>query len=65
MRYGHGPAALFKSLRSGGAGPADLLTTPALGPDSKMPESKVCAVRLDRVAPAVTGPDPHMNGETA
>jgi assimilatory nitrate reductase catalytic subunit len=39
---------LFMPFHWGGAGAANLLTNPALDPASKMPEFKVCAVRLER-----------------
>jgi assimilatory nitrate reductase catalytic subunit len=58
------PDTLFMPFHWGGAGRANLLTNAALDPASKMPEFKTCAVRIDRVEPAVTGPDPHMNGDT-
>jgi assimilatory nitrate reductase catalytic subunit len=43
------PDTLFMPFHWGGAGRANLLTNPALDPQSKMPEFKVCAVRIDRV----------------
>jgi assimilatory nitrate reductase catalytic subunit len=46
------PDTLFMPFHWGGAGRANLLTNPALDPDSKMPEFKVCAVRIDRVETA-------------
>jgi assimilatory nitrate reductase catalytic subunit len=39
---------LFMPFHWGGAGAANLLSNPALDPASKMPEFKVCAVRLER-----------------
>jgi assimilatory nitrate reductase catalytic subunit len=41
----------FMPFHWGGAGRANSLTNPALDPTSKMPEFKVCAVRLEKVAP--------------
>ncbi|WP_461030792.1 molybdopterin dinucleotide binding domain-containing protein, partial [Streptomyces sparsus] len=58
------PARLTTGIRSdtvfmpfhwAGAGRANTLTNPALDPVSGMPEFKVCAVRLERVADP--GPD--------
>ncbi len=46
------PDTLFMPFHWGGAGRANLLTNPALDPASKMPEFKVCAVRIDRVETA-------------
>ena len=43
------PDTLFMPFHWGGAGRANLLTNPALDPHSKMPELKICAVRIDRV----------------
>ena len=43
------PDTLFMPFHWGGAGRANLLTNPALDPHSKMPEFKVCAVRLEPV----------------
>ncbi len=40
---------LFAPFHWGGAGRVNLLTNPALDPASKMPEFKVCAVRIDKV----------------
>lgn len=40
---------LFAPFHWGGAGRVNLLTNPALDPVSKMPEFKVCAVRIDKV----------------
>ena len=40
---------VFMPFHWGGAGSANLVTNPALDPVSKMPEFKVCAVRLGRV----------------
>ncbi|MBA3745992.1 MAG: molybdopterin oxidoreductase family protein [Solirubrobacterales bacterium] len=41
------PDTLFMPFHWGGAGSANLLTNPALDPLSRMPEFKVCAVRID------------------
>ena len=49
------PDTLFMAFHWGGAGRANLLTNPALDPDSKMPEFKVCAVRIDTVEPEPRG----------
>jgi len=46
------PDTLFMPFHWAGAGRANLLTNPALDPSSKMPEFKVCAVRIDRVESA-------------
>jgi assimilatory nitrate reductase catalytic subunit len=43
---------IFMPFHWGGLGRANLLTNPALDPDSGMPEFKVCAVRIDRVTTA-------------
>jgi assimilatory nitrate reductase catalytic subunit len=40
---------LFSPFHWGGAGRVNLLTNPALDPISKMPEFKVCAVRIERI----------------
>lgn len=40
---------LFAPFHWGGAGRVNLLTNPALDPVSKMPEFKVCAVRIDKI----------------
>jgi assimilatory nitrate reductase catalytic subunit len=45
---------VFMPFHWGGAGSANLVTNPALDPVSKMPEFKVCAVRLEAV-PAEEG----------
>jgi assimilatory nitrate reductase catalytic subunit len=56
------PARVSRTIRSdtvfmpfhwGGEGRANTLTNPALDPTSRMPEFKVCAVRLERVQPVV------------
>jgi assimilatory nitrate reductase catalytic subunit len=44
------PDTVFMPFHWGGSGAANLLTNPALDPASKMPEFKVCAVRLERSA---------------
>jgi assimilatory nitrate reductase catalytic subunit len=41
---------VFAPFHWGGARRVNLLTNPALDPISKMPEFKICAVRLDKVA---------------
>jgi assimilatory nitrate reductase catalytic subunit len=43
------PDTLFMPFHWGGVGRANLLTNPALDPDSRMPEFKVCAVRIEGV----------------
>jgi len=45
------PDTLFMPFHWGGDGRANLLTNPALDPDSKMPEFKVCAVRIEGAEP--------------
>jgi assimilatory nitrate reductase catalytic subunit len=40
---------LFSPFHWGGAGRVNLLTNPALDPISKMPEFKVCAVRIEKI----------------
>lgn len=52
------PDTLFMAFHWGGAGRANLLTNPALDPDSKMPEFKVCAVRIETVEPEPRGATP-------
>jgi assimilatory nitrate reductase catalytic subunit len=44
------PDTVFMPFHWGGSGAANLLTNPALDPASRMPEFKVCAVRLERSA---------------
>jgi assimilatory nitrate reductase catalytic subunit len=39
---------LFVPFHFNGTGRANLLTNPALDPVSKMPEFKVCAVRIEK-----------------
>ncbi|MDH6127374.1 molybdopterin oxidoreductase family protein [Kitasatospora sp. GP82] len=43
------PDTVFMPFHWGGAGRANSLTNPALDPTSRMPEFKVCAVRVERV----------------
>ncbi|MEV6162649.1 molybdopterin oxidoreductase family protein [Streptomyces sp. NPDC052052] len=43
------PDTVFMPFHWAGAGRANTLTNPALDPTSKMPEFKVCAVRVERV----------------
>ncbi|MFD9213127.1 molybdopterin dinucleotide binding domain-containing protein, partial [Streptomyces sp. NPDC059544] len=43
------PDTVFMPFHWPGAGRANTLTNPALDPISRMPEFKVCAVRLERV----------------
>jgi assimilatory nitrate reductase catalytic subunit len=51
------PDTLFMAFHWGGEGRVNLMTNPALDPDSKMPEFKVCAVRIE-------GVEPHQRGAT-
>jgi assimilatory nitrate reductase catalytic subunit len=44
------PDTVFMPFHWGGAAAANLVTNPALDPVSRMPEFKVCAVRLEAVA---------------
>src|SRR5262249_45969007 len=44
------PDPVFMPFHWGGAAAANLVTNPALDPVSKMPEFKVCAVRLEPAA---------------
>ena len=44
------PDTVFMPFHWGGSSSANLVTNPALDPVSKMPEFKVCAVRLEAVA---------------
>jgi assimilatory nitrate reductase catalytic subunit len=46
------PDTVFMPFHWPGAGRANTLTNPALDPTSRMPEFKVCAVRLERVGGA-------------
>jgi assimilatory nitrate reductase catalytic subunit len=46
------PDTVFMPFHWPGEGRANTLTNPALDPTSRMPEFKVCAVRLERVAGA-------------
>ncbi|MFE9607448.1 molybdopterin oxidoreductase family protein [Streptomyces sp. NPDC006012] len=48
------PDTVFMPFHWPGAGRANTVTNPALDPVSRMPEFKVCAVRLERAAPDVT-----------
>jgi len=43
------PDTLFMPFHWGGVGGANLLTNPVLDPHSKMPEFKVCAVRIEDI----------------
>ncbi|GAA0482275.1 molybdopterin oxidoreductase family protein [Streptomyces sp. NPDC046215] len=49
------PDTVFMPFHWGGVGRANSLTNPALDPTSKMPEFKVCAVRVERAAAAPEG----------
>lgn len=60
------PDTLFMPFHWAGAGRANLLTNPALDPSSKMPEFKVCAVRIDRAETTDQGAathQPQMTGD--
>ncbi|MEV4950290.1 molybdopterin oxidoreductase family protein [Streptomyces sp. NPDC053755] len=46
------PDTVFMPFHWPGEGRANTLTNPALDPDSRMPEFKVCAVRLERERPS-------------
>ncbi len=50
------PDTLFMPFHWGGDGAANLLTNPALDPASRMPEFKLCAVRLETEPPREIGP---------
>lgn len=52
------PDTLFMAFHWGGEGRVNLMTNPALDPDSKMPELKVCAVRIEGVEPRQRGATP-------
>lgn len=57
---------LFVPFHWGGRGRANLLTNPALDPTSKMPEFKVCAVRMEKApAPAPDDQGIDADGEGA
>ena len=43
------PDTVFAPFHWGGAGSVNRLTNPALDPISRMPEFKVCAVRIEAV----------------
>lgn len=46
---------LFIPFHWPGGGRANLLTNPALDPQSRMPEFKVCAARMERISPETAG----------
>ncbi|MFI1970628.1 molybdopterin oxidoreductase family protein [Streptomyces cinnamoneus] len=46
------PDTVFMPFHWAGPGRANTVTNPALDPESKMPEFKVCAVRVEKAAPA-------------
>ncbi|MFD8782916.1 molybdopterin oxidoreductase family protein [Kitasatospora sp. NPDC059599] len=48
------PDTVFMPFHWAGAGRANSLTNPALDPVSRMPEFKICAVRVERAHPEVT-----------
>ncbi|NLU71618.1 molybdopterin oxidoreductase family protein [Streptomyces sp. HNM0575] len=58
------PDTVFMPFHWGGEGRANSLTNPALDPDSRMPEFKVCAVRVERAHPQEE-PTYEPNGATA
>jgi assimilatory nitrate reductase catalytic subunit len=45
---------LFAPFHWGGAATVNKLTNPALDPISRIPEFKLCAVRIDRLPPATS-----------
>ena len=49
------PDTLFAPFHWGGAQSVNRLTNPALDPTSRMPEFKVCAVRLAKAPPGTAG----------
>ncbi|MFF7211425.1 molybdopterin oxidoreductase family protein [Streptomyces sp. NPDC008238] len=49
------PDTVFMPFHWAGEGRANTLTNPALDPTSRMPEFKVCAVRVERAEPRTTG----------
>ncbi|MFC8915663.1 molybdopterin oxidoreductase family protein [Streptomyces sp. NPDC057116] len=49
------PDTVFMPFHWAGEGRANTLTNPVLDPTSRMPEFKVCAVRLEAVRPEATG----------
>jgi assimilatory nitrate reductase catalytic subunit len=51
------PDTVFVPYHWAGGRQANLLTNPVLDPVSRIPEYKVCAVRIDRVGPATTARD--------
>ena len=52
------PDTLFMPFHWGGEGGANLLTNPVLDPHSKMPEFKVCAVRIESIESEPGGTTP-------
>ncbi|MFF7726359.1 molybdopterin oxidoreductase family protein [Streptomyces sp. NPDC008001] len=58
------PDTVFMPFHWGGEGRANSLTNPALDPVSRMPEFKVCAVRVERVGPGERG-EPAAAGAAA
>ncbi|MFF6801031.1 molybdopterin-dependent oxidoreductase [Streptomyces sp. NPDC012616] len=57
------PDTVFMPFHWPGAGRANTLTNPALDPTSRMPEFKVCAVRVELAGPSASGPS--VNGPSA
>ncbi|WP_066951560.1 molybdopterin oxidoreductase family protein [Streptomyces lushanensis] len=58
------PDTVFMPFHWGGAGRANSLTNPALDPTSRMPEFKVCAVRVERAGSGRAGNGPTGSGPT-
>jgi assimilatory nitrate reductase catalytic subunit len=59
------PDTVFIPYHWGGRQAANQLTNPVLDPESKIPEYKVCAVRVERLGPGPasgTAPPPSRNG---
>jgi assimilatory nitrate reductase catalytic subunit len=52
------PDTLFAPFHWGGAASVNLLTHAALDPISRIPEFKVCAVRVEKLTPASTAAAP-------
>ena len=57
------PDTVFMPFHWGGRHAANLVTNPALDPVSKMPEFKVCAVRLEPVPPEPVRPHTEAGAE--
>jgi assimilatory nitrate reductase catalytic subunit len=61
LRAGIRMDTVFAPFHWSGSGQANRLTNPALDPVSKMPEFKVCAVRIQRASEADCGAREHSN----